>query len=106
MGWHSRFIMWVSGLSVETVFKHFYPAAVDRYNETGSIRQVCEEEGGGGGDREGDGLGKAGLQVFTKFNPMLGTPLPLASLPPSYSNGDGVSQRRASTRRCRRAASR
>ena len=66
---------------METIFKHFYPAAVDRYNETGSIKQVCEEEGGG--DKEGGSLALAsGLQVFTKFNPMLGMPtLPYPTLP-------------------------
>ena len=59
---------------METIFKYFYPAAVDRYNETGSIKQVCEEEGSD--DKEG-GAPASGLQVFTKFNPMLGTPSPL-----------------------------
>lgn len=97
---------------METIFKHFYPAAVDRYNETGSIKQVCEEEGGG--DKEGGSLALAsGLQVFTKFNPMLGMPtLPYPTLPFLSPGGAecfsslSFSQPRASTRRCRRATSR
>ena len=99
---------------METIFKHFYPAAVDRYNETGSIKQVCEEEGGG--DKEGGSLALAsGLQVFTKFNPMLGMPTLPPSSPPVVLNASRLSlslsslsfsQPRASTRRCRRAANR
>ena len=70
---------------METIFKHFYPTAVDRYNETGSIKQVCEEEGGGGGgDQEGGPLA-SGLQVFTKFNPMLGASSYCP--PPLFSDG-------------------
>eukprot|EP01038_Epipyxis_sp_PR26KG_P009014 gene9014-12157_t len=51
------------GLKFEQLLGKFYPTALQRYNECSNLRLVCEEEG--------IVSELQGLQLFTKFSPML-----------------------------------
>jgi DNA ligase-4 len=51
------------GLKHEQVLNSFYPNALKRYNECTNLKMVCEEEG--------STSDLSGLQVGTKFSPML-----------------------------------
>eukprot|EP01041_Mallomonas_annulata_P003653 gene3653-7280_t len=58
------------GLKHEQVLKFFSPTALQRYNECTDLKKVCEEEG------SGSSLHTQGLQLFSKFSPMLAKGFP------------------------------
>ena len=59
------------GLRHEQVLNHFYPNALQRYNETTNLRKICEDE-----NKQGGGCG---IQLFNIYKPMLAKGFPRSS---------------------------